>query len=622
MKTKTNSIAEYYIFIITLCVVSLVYSSSSVEPVLTIRYLILSLALFILNSYLMKNKEQFKSCLVRNPVLLFYGIYILFSAISLTQVINFSEGIFEVCKVVLFGIFLITTILLVQRFWDKIDVLIKSIIILQLILSVIALLQFYTGLFSFIPGNERIYATMTNRNLLASALFLMLPFSLYGFLILKKAWSIWTSISLGLAGIVIIITKTRSVWAAIFVGLVLVIVLFIANKKLKLSELIPNKKIIKFVMIALISLLVGFGSNALIKSDGSTSNTSNNYVRKTEVQKKKLTSAQSMQVRLVAWKKTIQMIADKPILGVGAGNWKLTFPEYGLKKTYAERGRYHYKRPHNDFLWTASEIGIPGALAYFLFLLLPLIIGIKALSRISEKKTIRLTLCLLFGMVGYLVIAYFSFPKERIIQSVFMLLIISILLVINGKKKDHKKPFTYPFVVNLVLLFPIIVVGYLRYESEVHLKKALSTNNGRIALEEISKVNEIFYSIDPTVTPVEWYKGVMYTRAKENKEAFASFLQAEKVHPNHVYVLLNIGDVYRYYGKKEKAIEYYSKALHISPRFEDALINMSIAYYDLWDYPKAYKVLQRVNPKTSNPKYEQYIKLLKEKLHETNQDIQ
>jgi len=617
MKTKTTSYAEYYIFVIALLILSLVYSTASVEPVLTIRLLILGLVLFVINSYVLKNKTFYDLSILKNPIFLFYGLYVVFSAISMTQVINLSEGIFELIKILLFGIYLVTITLLLERFWDKIDVLIKSIIVLQLIIAVIALVQFYTDWLGFIPGSDRVYATMTNRNLLSSALFLMLPFSIYGFLKFKKVWLIFVPATIVLSGIVIIITRTRSVWLALVVGCIGILIIMLANKKLIFKDFISVKKFIQLVLIAVIVLIIGFASSTLIELDESPSESSKKYVRQTSVQKKKLTSAQTLKVRFVAWEKTTQMITDNPAFGVGPGNWKLRFPEYGLKKTFAERGRYHYKRPHNDFLWTAAEIGIPGALAYLIFLLLPLIIGIRSVTKISDKQSKRMMLCLLMGYIGYLVISYFSFPKERIVHSVFLFIIIAIILVLDFKsRKNNKKPFKYPVIVNILLLFPIIVVGYLRYESEVHLKKALTANNGRVALEEIAKVNNIFYTIDPAVTPVAWHKGVMYSRGNQNRDAFASFLQAEKVHPNHVYVLLNLGDVYRFYGKNEKAIDYYRKALQISPRFEDALINMSIAYYNQGDYDKAHKVLNRVGSKTKNKRYEEYMKLLQGKLNE------
>jgi hypothetical protein len=69
--------------------------------------------------------------------------------------------------------------------------------------------------------------------------------------------------------------------------------------------------------------------------------------------------------RLKMWKKTLSMIKDHPLTGVGSGNWKVVIPSYGLANTVFAKGYFAPDRVHNTYLQITSETGIPGAIFYF-----------------------------------------------------------------------------------------------------------------------------------------------------------------------------------------------------------------------------------------------------------------
>ena len=62
--------------------------------------------------------------------------------------------------------------------------------------------------------------------------------------------------------------------------------------------------------------------------------------------------------RLVLWEKSLEMFKKHPIIGVGAGNWQIYFPDATLKGLWrAEDLNYTFQRPHNDFLWVLCASG-------------------------------------------------------------------------------------------------------------------------------------------------------------------------------------------------------------------------------------------------------------------------
>ncbi len=124
--------------------------------------------------------------------------------------------------------------------------------------------------------------------------------------------------------------------------------------------------------------------------------------------------------RLTAWKRSFQLIRESPLLGVGAGNWKVAILkiENQTSKDYI----YQYK-VHNDFIEIPAETGIFGGL---LFLSIFLLLFGKFLFLFLKKGT-PLTVELLFlpalGLFAYSFDAFFNFPHDRPeIQSLFALI--------------------------------------------------------------------------------------------------------------------------------------------------------------------------------------------------------
>jgi O-antigen ligase len=70
-------------------------------------------------------------------------------------------------------------------------------------------------------------------------------------------------------------------------------------------------------------------------------------------------SALTANSRIAIWRTTLRMIKDKPLLGIGPGNYAQKYIEYRLNRT----GR-NLSHAHNDFLSVAAESGVPCALVF------------------------------------------------------------------------------------------------------------------------------------------------------------------------------------------------------------------------------------------------------------------
>ena len=99
--------------------------------------------------------------------------------------------------------------------------------------------------------------------------------------------------------------------------------------------------------------------------------------------------------RLMLWKGTINMIKEHPVLGFGVNTYSRNFPAY--KPSEYPDVRYS----HNCYLHMASEIGIPGAILFLVFLMTVLIFCLKGILSMPPGERRSLAAGTLAGLVGF-----------------------------------------------------------------------------------------------------------------------------------------------------------------------------------------------------------------------------
>lgn len=169
----------------------------------------------------------------------------------------------------------------------------------------------------------------------------------------------------------------------------------------------------------------------------------------------------------------------------------------------------------------------------------------------------------------------------------------------------------------LGLLLFALAIGHIRLNAEIHTRKALAARKAQnfpAVIAQIDKAYSKFATLDPTSTPLHWYKGEANFLLNNHPQALADFKNAYRAHPNHIHVLNNLATSHEIAKDHENAIRYYRRAIEISPKFEEALINLGATYYNSSRYEQAYQTLQRCDPNSKDPRVKQYLKAAKEKL--------
>jgi len=268
-----------------------------------------------------------------------------------------------------------------------------------------------------------------------------------------------------------------------------------------------------------------------------------------------------------------------------------------LIERQGEYNRIFFQRAHNEFIQTAVENGIIGLLIFISFFAA----AIYALLKSKLERTLKIIFS--FAIIGFIVIANFSFPLERV-----ELLILLFLFIIPGAsvkerpkiKRSHQKVLLFSF------LLLTIVFTFSWLNSELTLFKFKATGEKHF-MEEMDKD---YYSIDPTSTPTYWYAGNAFYENQNYKKAIGNYKKSLCYNPYHVHALNNLASSYFAIGQIDSAKYYYRKALKINPIFVESLMNHASISFNTGDIDIALKFIQRVPTNAEPENYGNFVQTI------------
>ncbi len=600
----------------TILVLPFVKSSATLDPTLTPRLILWASVLWLVSLSLAIQRFR-KSPLAERcsqppiMIVLFLG-YVLPSGLSLVYAVNVGEGLPRLAILATSLVFLTVLITVLNRDKSYISKLIKSVTLSATALSCIGFYQYFKYGALYVSGHGILTGTMGNKNLFASALFLVLPFCLFMVLRGRRSWQIIASVTTASILVLIILSHTRAVWLALSVSSVLTIVVYrftLGGYRSQSQSLSDGPLYRRFALLGLIFLVLGI----LFAFFYLRSHSIDQLVTAT-------LTAESGKQRLSTWTKTLEMIRDHPLSGVGLGNWKIILPSYGVSGKLAETWSEttFIVRPHNDFLWTWSETGLFG-LGLYLSIFCVTFYDIRRLLRQSKHfEDALLALLMLLGLIGYLIIAFFSFPSERVFHTLCLVIMIAIVTVLHQRHFGRKKPWRPRYangtlIASILILSAILVLGCIRLKMETHTKRALAARASKdypTVISEIDRAYSSLATLDLTATPLKWYRGEANYLLGNVSEACEDYEEALQAHPYHIHVLNNLATCLQLEGDRDRAIVYYERLLDIAPPFTEAACNLAAVHFNAGHYEQALAVLTRCDPNGENPLIERYTRIV------------
>lgn len=595
------------------CLLPLIYTEQAIDPVLLPRQIYLTVFLFtlcisILNQ-IYKRRLIADFSFMRLALPLMFLLFVILNFISTFQAVAISEAYYVSSKMATELLFFVVTTYLLINEKLSIHYLAKSIVVFVAISLLIAVYQLYDawGISDFKTFIYQICSTYGNKNLFSSILFLALPFVLiFGFI--SKRWSLVSYFVLIATLVLLVFIQTRIV----LIALILSFVIYFLMAK-------PSKdKSVKFKRLFLILLFFSFISLVWFA------------LTYKSIYFSTIFNSKSVFERISIWDNSVQMSKDHFWTGVGAGNWQIYFPKYGLEHFIPniQNGVVSFQRPHNDFLWVLCETGLIGLLSYASIFCIILFYSYKIVKQSGDEDR-KIYLLFFAFVIGYIFISLVDFPLERIEHQLIFCTLCSIVtakyFTLFHSSKTSEKPIL-PYLVGLfcfiVLLFSF-TVSIQRFVGEFHTRKMYEAQNNSewnlMSREADQSVNP-FYTMDPMSVPINWYKGVALFSMGNVEGALSSFEKADVVHPYNIHVMNNMGSCYEVQKKHELAISCYVKALNISPTFEEARLNLSAVYFNIGNFHQALATIDNISGDVeSKEKYNTYLtailnSLLKETL--------
>ena len=584
---------------VLLLILPFLYSESVLDTAVSVRYIFLCafILFFVLYFFAWQKKPIAVLPSLIKIVFITGAAFAVWSLLSLTAAINYHEGYYEVSRYLLHLILLFIIMTAVMQESEKLLKICCVVTLVALLQGIIGILQFYDIAFTRLPGNYKPYGFMTNRNLFGSAQALALPFAIYVFYAGKKTWKIVGASSFAVIIISLVLSQTRAAWLsgiAVLIASTILVLIFIPalRKKWTLSSLAAIA-----VIAAIVSLLI------MTDKESSLARSVKERAASLAVKTSSGSEAEvNITERLKLLKKTMTMIGDHPVTGVGAGNWKVMIPSYGLDSTVYGKGIVAPDRVHNMYLQVASETGVPGAIFYFAMWLIIAWIGFLMIRNINDNNKKVLLILMLAGFAAIAVDSLFSFAPERIEHSLYMLLMAGIILglyakesgTVNLKMNAAKKIVLVPVI--LFILFNLFL-GKKKYDFEKHLKLAVFYNESKRfaeTIDEVQKGKNTFFTIDIIGNPLELYSGVAYKELKNYDAAIREFKTAAAYNPYNNRTYNNWATVYWDLKEYRTAIDNYKKALAYAPEFETILKNLAMTYYYSGDYAACIETIEKL----------------------------
>lgn len=580
---KSNNII-IYIFVITILICSLFSVNIVLDYYLMPRIFLLSFCTPLILVFLLVKSKKIRFAIDFFSVL--YLFFILYSIISITWSINYSISVVEVSKNILFYTLFLLSLIFLLNFKNRFLTLLLKTILLIFFISTFKIFFEIASLEEI--SRESLYGLRTisgHKNLYSSFIYLVSIFSFYAFFSLKKYWKLIALIAILVQLVLVSVIQTRAVWIGYFVFFVSMLIMYFKNWKQQTISFKLSK-----IYIATIIILINIFFLFIFPR------VTNEFIQNIDVLSypETIFDLSTLSERFLIWNKTYDVIFDNLLFGVGPNNWKLDVSSYSLPNIYRIQDlNFIFQRPHNDFLWILSEYGLIG----FNIMLL-LIISILFYLYSVIKLNFRIEDIILFsGFIGFFVISFFSFPKERVEHNILFAVLLSIAVYtiknsnLNISEKKIRIPKFLFFTLIPTYIF-IIYINLLQIKGEYFTKKiyvAKNKGDNKAVISSCVNALSLFYKLDPTSIPINWYKGNANSNLGNISEAMTSFKIAQKQHPNNIYVLNDLGSIHFIENNIDSAMFFYKRAVKINPRFDEPKLNLVVVYLIKGDYLEAKK---------------------------------
>jgi O-antigen ligase len=555
--------------------------------------------------FLLPPRSRLDVSVLAHPIVVASAAYLVACVASLAWALNVSAGLTDCFRTLAaFFVLCLTTIVLpLDPRWKR--WLLETATVALLVAVVVggsATLPLVLDGFPSRRAMEEAFldGLMSNVNLFASWLVLLVPWCLCGTVVLVGRWR-------GVAGAVatvglllVVVLQSRAAWAGCAVsGIVTALVLLRYHKALAATA---------WVCRSVTALLAGgIALGLILLALAFTETPLGNTIRDRVITRPHQAAGPTDGGRTVVWGITGQMIADAPLMGVGAGNFTVRLHEYlgagstGLEPDLSSLSSDNWIQPHNDFLWVVAEKGVVGFISFIAIFVCGIVAAWSVLRRGTSVTDARLALASFATLVAYLVVSFFDFPLDRVSHQVVIAVHLGVLVLLEreGRPPSRARPLAAWLVLPPVLAACILGLSYAtaawRQEREVILARRAQHDGDWLAMRDAARRGTTpWKTLDPLAVPVSLLEGLAEVQLGNLPAATACFERAYAANPNRLAVLQNLGAAYAQGGLFDEAVAAFAIAANRYPDRIEVRHNLASALLDAGRFTEAIAVIEDI----------------------------
>jgi O-antigen ligase len=512
--------------------------------------------------YLLYNKDSFASFfsfLSKSYFFLFYAFFIFWAALSINYAINKAETIINFPRY--FNVFVsisFVTLLLskIPNRFHFISVVLSSFLFLEVSLYYNQFIEQITT--SDVFNSLSLKGFSGNKNIAAASMVVKLPFALYLLIKLEKLWVKITLLALlTLTYIALTIIYAR---AALLSSTLIMILFVMYQVYVFFFKGRSFKKLYTHSAFIVLPFFIAFFSSELLSSSLNT----RSYADRVETIG---LTRQASSGRFNYWESAFESFSENPIIGSGLGNFKIKSIAYGADYIHGYTVPYH---AHNDFIHTATELGIFGFIAYFGSFLLLAFYLLQLFRKSSSQKQMGFVI-LFLALVGYGMDAFFNFPVARpLMQSALALivaLIVSEYLDLNNTSlhsntsKSANRKYILSITLTSLFLIPSLIVHVISYRALTQQGALLyEFNNAKynMTLAQLDEISNDFPNLTETAMPIKSMKARYFYNNGLKEQAYDLIRGGVKDNP---YIRFNENLLSQFYfnDKQYDSSYHYAK---------------------------------------------------------------
>jgi len=377
------------------------------------------------------------------------------------------------------------------------------------------------------------------------------------------------------------VLRTRTAWISVFMCIIFIFVFYRFSKNSR-----KDMNIVFGAVAIIIMITIAYFIGATLR-DSRTSDRKNLNETVISIFDKDF---HSNKARFNYWETSWKMFKEKPLKGIGMGNWFGLYPIYNGGDFNDEIVSNNAAlNPHNDYIHILTEYGILG------FFMVMGFIGF-GLYRLLKKTKIEINyLPFLLSAISLLVCAFFSFTKENFIA--MTLFFLNMAVAYYPLKNDKNMKIFY------WALFVLLTLGWfgwggLKYYYQKEYFQAMDMKaKGKYSdmTQKLNTIPEWIYPIDLNRMPLNYYKGVGYYELKQYDKALICFQDARKYAVYIPSIISNEASAYYMSGNKENAMkELYFLREHF-PNYIEPKVNLLAIYANNKQDIEAKELIKRIN---------------------------